>query len=151
MQFDEMIRPYVGTASIRLYQTIEEVKKTLSAEGIPFAEELWSGENETNPHPWNVLIVENVMSLFFARNGKLFKCVFWENYFGQLTNGIRTGMSLADARQIDASLVFDEWNEDYESSDGYWLEDDAESGKIIAITVFIRELLDEDKFDACNW
>ena len=151
MQFSENIYPYIGNDTIRLYQDIAEVKKTLTADGIPFVEEIWSSENETTPNPWNVLVVEDVMSLFFARNGKLFKCVFWENYRGRLPNGITTGMCIDDAQKLDASLLFDEWNEDYESSSGYWIEDDAENGRIISISVFIKELLDEKQFDMCDW
>ena len=89
--------------------------------------------------------------LFFAKNGKLFKIVLWQDYAGSLPNCVSTGMQVSEAKKLDPTLEYDEWNEDYESSSGYWLEDDAEDGDIISSSIFIRELLDEDQFDYCNW
>ena len=44
-----------------------------------------------------------------------------------------------------------EWNEDYESPSGYWVEDDPETERIVSISVFIKEVLDEENFDYCKW
>ena len=151
MLLNETIIPFVGIESIKLYQTLAEVKKILSEEGIGYREELWSSQSETVPNPWTVIIIDNAMSLFFAKNGKLFKIVLWQDYSGSLPNGISTGMQVSEAKTLDPTLEYDEWNEDYESSSGYWLEDDAENGDIISISIFIRELLDEDQFDYSNW
>ena len=151
MLFSESIFPYKGLTSLHLYQDLNETKVFLTDSGIPFREEVWAAESETTPNPWNVIVIENVMSLFFARNGKLFKIVLWESFDGSLPNGIGTGMDIEMAKKLDPQLIFDEWNEDYESPDGYWLEDDAESGRVISISIFIKELLDEDTFDRCNW
>ena len=63
------------------------------------------------------------------RNGKLFKIVLWQDYSGSLPNGISIGMQVSEAKTLDPTLEYDEWNEDYESSSGYWLEDDAENGR----------------------
>lgn len=151
MNFNETIIPYEGMASIRLYQSLDSVKQLFKTESIQYREEIWQSESETVPNPWNVLILDDVMSLFFARNGKLFKIVFWEGYFGNLPNGIKTGMGIEEALSIDPGLSFDEWNEDYESPLGYWVEDSTENGRIISISIFIKEILDEDSFDYCNW
>ncbi len=151
MLLKESITPFIGTDSIKLYQTITDIKKILAAEGVGFHEEIWSSQSETVPNPWTVIIIDRVMSLFFAKNNKLFKMVFWQDYSGSLPNGIRTGMKVSEATETDSSLAFDDWNEDYESDAGYWLEDDVDSGEIISISIFIRELLDEDQFDHCNW
>ena len=151
MLFAESIVPYEGTTSIKLRMSISEVKNLLREEGIHFKEEIWSSQEETVPNPWNVIIISNTMSLFFAKNRKLFKIVFWQDYTGSLPNGIKTGLKTDDALKIDPSLAFDDWNEDYESSDGYWLEDDIENGCIMSISIFIKELLDDDLFDTCNW
>ncbi len=147
----ESIIPFIGTESIKLYQTITEIKKTLSEEGVGYREELWSSQSETIPNPWTVIIIDHVMSLFFAGNNKLFKIVLWQDYSGSLPNGINTGMTISAAKELDSSLEYDDWNEDYESTCGYWLEDDVETGTIISISIFIKELLDEEQFDFCNW
>lgn len=151
MILNEKIIPFEGTISVRLYQSINLVKQLLSKESVCFREEVWKSESETIPNPWNVLVIDDVLSLFFASNGKLFKMVFWEGYTGVLPNGICTGMSIKDAQRIDSTLIFDDWNEDFESSNGYWLEDDPDTEKIISISIYIKELLDEESFDYCKW
>lgn len=151
MMFSESITPYVGIGSINLYQRFQDVKARLDEELIPYSIEVWSADGETVPNPWQVLTIDNVLSLFFARNDKLFKIVCWSNYSGCLPNGIHTRMNMDDACALDTTLKYDDWNEDYESSGGYWIEDDPSSGTVLSISIFIRELLDEDNFDQCKW
>lgn len=148
---NETIIPYVGIDSIKLYQKITEVKSVLHSSGIPYREEVWSAESETKPNPWTVLVIDNIMSLFFAKNGKLFKMVFWEGYQGSLPNGIFLGESIDEAKSLDSSLSFDDWNEIYQSDNGYWIEDDIDTKTVMSVSIFIKELLDEDSFDYCNW
>ncbi len=151
MRNKEAIIPYVGTESIKLYQTIDTVKSFLQSAGISFREELWSAESETVPNPWTVLIVDGFISLFFAKNNKLFKMVFWEGYQGSLPNGISLGIPIEKAVVLDPSLSFDDWNEVYQSNNGYWLEDNIDTKTVMSISIFIEELLDDDSFDYCNW
>lgn len=151
MYLTERIVPYKGTESIALYQSIGVIKEILTEAGVRFRQEVWSSSHETIPNPWTLLIVDNVMSLFFAKNGKLFKIVLWKDYQGSLPNGIHTRMPLVEAQQIDPDLTFDDWNEDFESPLGYWLEDDIDTGEIDSISIFIKEVLDEDSFDYCEW
>ena len=146
MFYDDNLVPFKGTESFALYQNIATARKTLAAADVGYTEEVWGSSSETVPNPWKVLIVEGVISLFFAKNDKLFKIVAWENYTGCLPNGIRAGMNIADAIELDSSLSYSEWNEDYESESGYWLEDDIDTKAIMSISIFIREALDEDKF-----
>jgi len=151
MFFNEEIVPFEGIKSFKLYQRIDAVKATLDKMDIPYQEEIWQSESETVPNPWNVINVNETISFFFASNGKLFKIVFWSNYTGKLLGKINTGMQIDDVKTVDDSLEYSDWNEDYESQLGYWLEDDIETGKIMSITVFIKEILDEDTFDRCEW
>lgn len=151
MVFYEKIVPFEGTETFKLYQQINDVKTTLAALNISYKEEIWQSDSETIKNPWNVIIVDETISFFFASNGKLFKIVFWNNYKGKLFEKISTGMQVKDAKSIDKTLEYSDWNEDYESQLGYWLEDDIETGKIISITVFIKEILDEENFDRCEW
>lgn len=60
-------------------------------------------------------------------------------------------MQISVVEAFDKTLAYNDWNEDYESDHGYWMEDNPETGKIISITVFIKEILDEDTFDLCEW
>ena len=148
---NETIIPYIGIESIKLYQKLNEIKSLLQSEGITYREEIWSAESETVPNPWTVLVIDNIMSLFFAKNEKLFKIVFWEGYRGSLPNGISLSSSIEDAKIIDPSLRFDDWNEIYQSTNGYWIEDNIDTKTVLSISIFIEELLDEDTFDYCNW
>ena len=118
---------------------------------VRYTEELWKSSSETVPNPWKVLVVEGFISLFFAKNNKLFKIIALENYEGCLPNGICTGMSIDDAKKLDPALSYNEWNEDYESASGYWLEDDVETKTVLSISIFIKEALEDDTFDYCTW
>lgn len=147
----ETLVPFEGTKSFRLYENIETIKQELDAENISYSIELWDSTYETVPNPWKVIVVENVVSLFFAKNDKLFKIIAWNNYTGTLPNGISTGMSMEEAKKKDSSLKYDDWNEDYSSDNGYWLEDDIDTENVLSISIFIKEVLDEENFDYCNW
>ena len=151
MLFNEKIIPYEGTQSIKLYQSLDSVRSFLRMNRVPYREEVWSAENETVPNPWTVVVIENVMSLFFARNKKLFKMVFWNEYQGALSNGISVGIPIQEAVDEDSSLEYDDWNEIYQSANGYWIEDDLDTKRVMSISIFIKELLDDDAFDYCKW
>ena len=64
---------------------------------------------------------------------------------------ISLGMNIKDAKMLDDSIEYDDWEEVYTSDLGYWLEDDVESGEIISITIFIKELEDDDVFFRYDW
>lgn len=151
MFYREQLVPFNGTDSFNLYQDFSVATAILDQSKIGYIVELWESTSETVPNPWKVIVVENVISLFFAKNNKLFKIVVWDNYKGSLPNGISTGMDIATAQAIDSSLVYNDWNEDYESDNGYWIEDDVETKKVMSISIYIREVLDEDDFDYCRW
>lgn len=147
----ENLIPFKGTDSIQLYQTIDIVREALDKYQVGYSIELWESTSETVPNPWKVIVIEGVLSLFFAKNNKLFKIVAWDNYKGTLPNGIAVGMNISDAQKLDSTLIYNEWNEDYESDNGYWVEDDVESNTIMSISIFIKEVLEEDTFDYCKW
>lgn len=56
-------------------------------------------------------------------------------------------MKLDEALAIDPDLEYDDWEEDYQSPHGYWLEDDLDNGTVMSITIFIKEALDEELFE----
>lgn len=144
------IVPYVGTDIFKLYTKYEDIKTILDKENLEYIEETWCVEGETIPNPWKIINVPEIISFFFASNNKLFKIVFWNNYKGKLSNGISVGSTIDEAKNIDSTISYNEWDEIYESSYGYWLESDFETNKMFSITVFIKEI-DSDNFDECNW
>ena len=147
----ESLIPFRGTDSFVFYQNIESAREILDLAKVGYTEELWESFSETVPNPWKVLVVEGIISLFFAKNDKLFKIVVCDNYEDCLQNGVRIGMSIDDAKKLDPTLSYSEWNEDYESELGYWLEDDVETKAVMSISIFIKEALEENTFDYCNW
>ncbi len=150
MELTDKIIPYKGTESIALYTTLEDVRAMLKAEGYAFRQEVWKATSDDS-NPFTVIIIDDVMSLFFAKNMKLFKIILWKNYQGCLPNGICPRMPLVKAQAIDPGLSFDDWEEIYLSPTGYWLEDDIDTGEVMSISVFIKEIEDDDLFDSCTW
>ena len=57
---------------------------------------------------------------------------------------------MTDVMKLDPTIEYNDWDEIYESSEGYWIEDDIGTKSVLSITVFIKEIDNED-FDNCNW
>ena len=55
-------------------------------------------------------------------------------------------MKMSEAEQLDPTLQYNDDDEDFISNEGYWIDDEFESGLICAITIFIPELDSEDFF-----
>ena len=89
--------------------------------------------------------------MYFAANDKLFKIYCYNSFRGSLPNGINLDKTLEDAKNIDTSIEYNDDGEDYESKKGYWLEDDLDTGKLLSITVFIKEMLIDETFDSLKW
>lgn len=144
------INPFIGVGQFTLLSSEREVKDILNQIDISFSEELWDNSECTVKVPWKIIRADNSMSFFFAKD-KLFKIYMEEGFNGSLQNGIAIGTSMDEAKRIDSSLKFDEWNEDWSSEHGYWLEDSLDTNQVISITIFIQELLDDDLFEKYEW
>ena len=144
------IIPYLGTESIRFTMTYAEVISYLKKNHIRFNTEHWSNRGCTPEVAWDIIRIGDYISIFFAK-GVMFKMYFENSYSGSLNNGISLGMNIDDALKIDSSLQFDDWEADYASDNGYWLETDALTGDIISITVFIKEVEDDEVFYSYRW
>lgn len=145
------IKPFKGLGQINLYDLLEDVENYLDKNNINYNIEIWKAEEETIPNPWTVLFVENCINLYFASNGKLFKIYCTNGFKGSLPNGINLNNLLEEAKKIDTSLKYNDDGEDYESNKGYWIEDDLDTGKILSITIYIKEVLDDKVFDSLKW
>ena len=142
--------PFEGFEDYQLTQTVNQIKKQLTLDKEVFEEEYWDNEELTNPVPWTVIKTASGISFFFA-NDKLFKIYVEDNNEFALDNGIQIGMPLEKAREIDLELSYDDWNEDWNSPKGYWLEDSIDTGNIVSITIFINAVMDDEVFDKYEW
>lgn len=148
--FTETIEPYKGTEHLNLSMSYEEIKNFLKREGIKYSVELWDNRDCNPPVPWKILRIKGKASLYFAKES-MFKICFEGEYGGSLINGIRTGMPMENAKTIDNSLAFDDNEEEYQSAEGYWIEDDIDTQNVATISVFIPEILNEEEFFSYRW
>ncbi|MBR1646621.1 MAG: hypothetical protein IJ685_07570 [Selenomonadaceae bacterium] len=140
------IMPYVGTGIFKLDSSPDEIKTLLKEYGVLYNEEI--NVNRYNPKdpPWIIVEIDNVMELFFAKN-RLFKIVLKGIFSGNLPNGINLDTTIDDAQKIDPNLIFDDWDEIYTSTNGYWVEYDEDTKKLCWIAIFIPALERDDFFE----
>ena len=122
----------------------------MEQEKVQFSIEIWDNANLTNPVPWTIIRTEDSMNFFFAKD-KLFKIYVDKGFEGQLSNGISIGSSMDEVRAIDPDIKFNEWEEDWNSPKGYWIEDELDNDTVATITVFIKEVIDDDLFEKYEW
>lgn len=147
------IIPYEGTGIFKLNAHYNDFKKLLEVEKISYDEEVRK-YNDKDPQ-WNILwIYDNdgkneVMEFFFAK-GRLFKIILKGSFKGNLPNGINLDITIDAAKKVDSTLKFNDWEEIFESQNGYWLDYDEETKKLCWITIFIPAVERDDFFDY-NW
>ena len=146
----QTIIPYKGIGDICFNMSYDETKDYLKKNSIQYAVEVLENKGCDPEVPWKIIRIGTDISIFFA-NEKMFKIYLEENYSGSLDNGICIGTSIDKAKDIDPTLVYEDFDEYYSSSLGYWIEDDVDSQKVISITIFIKALLNEDEFFTYNW
>lgn len=146
----EKLTPFAGIGEIKLMSSLDDVKKILKDNNVNFTIEYQSNKGCNPEVPWIMLHIENSITLSFAKN-KLWEIYCEEGFLGELPNGIKIGMPLDEALKIDPSLKFDDWNEEFESSEGYWIEDNLDDNTVMSITIFIKEVLDDDTFFRYEW
>lgn len=147
---EENVIPFDGLGDIKLLSSIEEVKNFLKNNNIKFTIEYQSNKGCNPEIPWTMIHIENSITLSFAMN-KLWQIYLEEKYVGQLPNGIKIGMAMDEALKIDPTLEYDDWNEDYNSKQGYWIEDNLDNNTVLSITIFIKEVLDDELFFQYKW
>lgn len=141
----EKICPYKGTAAFQLGDSLEHIRMYLKKNRIPFNQSTDPNIGCTPEIPWIFIEINQSITLCFVMD-ILFEIVFENMYSGNLHNNVRIGMMLTDAEIIDPTLTYNEEDEDYVSTAGYWLEDNPETGKICSITVYLPEVENEDFF-----
>ncbi len=136
------IIPYVGMAGIKLYSTIDEIKKLLSLKKVT---------KVILNNTWIRYDIDDTIELFFHKiNRKLFRITTLENYKGKLFDKIAVGTNAAVLLEPEFSFWYDEFEEVYESDKGVFIETDAQSNTVKWISVYIKEL-DDDNFENAKW
>ena len=148
--FESIIKPYFGIDNISLDKSYDEVRQFLKNNNYKYNVDTYPNKGCVPEVEWKVIRIEGGINVYFALD-KMFKIDFIGNYKGKLFNGLFIGMSMGEAVAIDSTLKYNDEEEDYASVDGYWIEDDLDTNKVMRITVFIKELLDEDDFFTYNW
>ncbi|GFZ27382.1 hypothetical protein [Lactobacillus corticis] len=148
---NNIIKLFVGVGDYKLLSPQKEIEGLLNKNKINYSTEVWNNDNCTPPVKWIIIHATNHLNFFFA-NDKLFKIyIIDDSSKWILENGIRIGMSMEKAKILDSSLEYDDWNEDWNSKAGYWIEDDINDNTVMSISIFIKEVLDEDEFDKYEW
>lgn len=150
MNYPQTIIPFTGTEMITFDMSYDQVRDRLKESKIGYNVDLRPNKGCTPEVPWKIIRANNSVSVFFA-NEKMFKIDFGSSSNGILNNGVKVGMSIDDAMKIDPTLEYNDLEEYYESSSGYWLFTDSGSDIITNITVFIEAVLDDDVFFSYNW
>ena len=147
---ENKIVPFKCVDDFELLMSKSTIESLLRDKGVNYCEETWDNSDCTVSVNWIVLRAENGINFFFAKD-KLFKMYVEHPYEGELPNGIRVGMNMDDAIKIDKQLSFDDWEEEWISPNGYWIEDSIDNNTVLNISVFIPKLLDDELFDKYNW
>ncbi len=146
----ENLVPFEGLGDIKLLSSFEDIKNYLKNNDINYTIEFQSNKGCNPEVPWTMVHINDSITLSFAKN-KLWQIYVEKKYNGFLFNGIKIGMPMDEALKIDPTLKFDDWNEDFQSEKGYWLEDNLDDDTVLSITIFIKEVMDDETFFKYEW
>lgn len=136
------IIPFERVGEIKLYSTRKELRDLLEMKGnttkIIFDD--WIQYN----------IQDTIELLFHIKNDKLFRITTLEKYQGKLFGKIGIGITEKELLEAEPSFEYDDFEEVWESTRGVFIEMDAETNTVKWISVYIKELMDED-FEEANW
>ena len=136
------IVPFEGFGEIKLYRTRDELHELLEGEAV---------EAEIINNDWIRYDIQNSVELFFhLKNNKLFRITTLDNYQGKLFEKIGVGTTEKELLEVEPSFVYDDFEEVWESEKGIFIEMDAETNTVRWISVYVREL-DDENFENANW
>lgn len=136
------IVPFEGFGEIKLYRTRDELHELLEGEDV---------EAEIINNDWIRYDIQNSVELFFhLKSNKLFRITTLDNYQGKLFEKIGVGTTEKELLEVESSFVYDNFEEVWESEKGIFIEMDAETNTVRWISVYIREL-DDENFENANW
>ena len=136
------IVPFKGFGKIKLYSTRNQVQELLEGKAV---------KSEIINNDWIRYDIQNSIELFFhLKNNKLFRITTLDNYKGKLFGKIGVGTTEMELLEAEPSFVYDDFEEVWESKKGVFVEMDAETNTVRWISVYIKELNDEN-FEEANW
>ncbi len=136
---------------LNFIQKLDDVKEYLDKNHIKYEEKIYDHNDCDVKYNWHVLKIDNSVGLFFSEgNYKLFKIYIMNDCEAKLPNSIKIGAAIKYVKEIDDTLVYEDFEEIYLSSKGYWIEDDPLTNNVFSIQVFVKEIDDEDFF-LCKW
>lgn len=132
----------IKVMGIKLYSTREELRELI---------EMKETTSKIIFDEWiRYDIQESVELLFHLKNDKLFRITTLDNYQGKLFEQIGVGSTEKELLEVEASFIYDDFEEVWVSEKGIFVETDAETNLVRWISVYVRELNDED-FQEANW
>ena len=136
------IVPFEGFGEIKLYSTRDDLQELLDNDAVVV---------EIINNAWIRYDIQNSIELYFhLKNNKLFRITTLDNYQGKLFEKIGVGTSEKELLNVEPSFTYDDFEEVWESEKGAFIEMDAETNTVRWISVYIREL-DDEEFDNANW
>ena len=136
------IVPFKGFGKIKLYSTRNQVQELLEGKAV---------KSEIINNDWIRYDIQNSIELFFhLKNNKIFRITTLDNYKGKLFGKIGVGTTEKELLEAEPSFVYDDFEEVWESKKGVFVEMDAETNTVRWISVYIKELNDEN-FEEANW
>ncbi len=142
LDFNSSIFPWKGMGGIELYSHISEFYDIIQ-------------DTKKEPSLLGKFLIkyeiDNSLDLWFNLvNGKLFKITALKNYTGKLLEQVSIGMHIDDVLKIEPSFIYDDFEEVYISDKGIYIETDPIDNTVLWISVFVKEIDDED-FEKGNW
>ena len=151
MYYDNQeIKPFEGIGDIKIGETYENIVSILKSHKIIYSMGIDPNKGCTPQVEWKTIYIKNYMNLVFAED-ILFQINFDIDFKGSLNNGIKIDTKMTEALKIDKTLEYDDWNELWQSEDGYWLLDTVESGKVYMFSIGIKEMFNDDEFYSYKW
>ncbi len=147
---DKVIKPFEGIDDLKLGDSYDNVISILRSHHIIYSMGIDPNKGCTPQVAWKTIYIKNYMTIVFAGD-VLFQINFEEGFKGSLPNGIKINTLMSEAKKIDKSLEYDDWDEIWQSKEGYWLFDTVEFKKVYAFTIGIKEMLNDDEFYSYKW
>ena len=137
------IEPWKGLGGITLYDTIENLS--------PILEEYNAKASILGRYILKYEIKGKVILWFNAINGKCFQFTACKDYSGAIINSnVKIGTPIEEVMNSSFDFQYDDFEEVYVSLDGLYIETDPISSQVLWISVYIKELNDDD-FDFGKW
>ena len=136
--YEQSIIPYQKVGEVKLGYNQKVVENIFKQNNLKYSIRKCSNHELSIKVPWIILTVDNVMECIFAED-KLWRIDVLEKYRGVLSNGIGIGVTVEEAMKIDKGIRFDDFEEIYMSSEGYWFEDVLPEKIINSICIFDKE------------